>query len=235
MIQSIYKHIATPILDFIYPPLCTTCDQRLNDGERLICSRCWSTFPEIHQEHATFIEHRERFVRDGVVQDLLSAFLFEQEGVLQQALHLLKYQGIKSLGIRLGKEVGVRIAANSRFASADALIPVPLHKLKERERGYNQSVLICKGISEVTHIPVKSSLIKRKKYTQSQTHLNLEQRKENVGDAFDINPEFQSEVTGKTIILVDDVITTGSTVNACARELQKKGAATILAASVAIA
>ena len=197
MLQALYRNIATPILDFIYPPLCFMCEQRMTNGERVVCSECWSKLPQVYQDHQSWIEHIARFKREGVVDDLISAFLFEQEGMLQQVLHLLKYAGIKSLGVRLGRELGQRIVTNSKFASAAALIPVPLHKLKQRERGYNQSFLICQGISEVTGIPINHSLTVRKKYTLTQTHLDYEQRKKNVGDAFSINPRSEERRVGK--------------------------------------
>ena len=170
-----------------------------------------------------------------MVDDVLSCFLFEKEGKLQDIVHLLKYRGIKSVGVELGKTLGGYMMQDVRFMSADFLIPVPLHRLKLRERGYNQSEFLCKGISEVTHIPIHSSLIVRKKYTQSQTQLDLEERRKNVGDAFTVHERFLSEVKGKTFILVDDVITTGSTINACARGLVAHGAASVFAAAAALA
>jgi len=142
---------------------------------------------------------------------------------------------MKSLGVRLGKEIGNRIKACQTFSSADYLLPIPLHRLKQRERGYNQSEYICRGISEATGIPVGGSILYRTKYTKSQTQLNLGERRANVGDAFKVNPKFQSEIRGKSFILVDDVITTGSTITACARELRTNGGRTILAVSVALA
>jgi ComF family protein len=155
--------------------------------------------------------------------------------VFQQVVHSLKYQGMKSLGIRLGKEIGNRIKASPTFSSADYILPIPLHKLKQRERGYNQSEYLCKGISETTGILIAASFLSRTKYTRSQTQLNLEERRENVGEAFRTNQKFLNEIRGKSFILVDDVITTGSTITACARELRANGAGIILAASAALA
>ena len=235
MLNSVYRHVVVPFQDFIYPPICFTCDQLLKDHEARVCSACWSSFTSLHPDDPTYTEIGEKFNADGMVQDFLACFLFEKEGKLQEIVHLLKYRGIKSLGVRLGREIGGRIQDKSEFASADYLIPVPLHKLKQRERGYNQSEYLCQGISEVTHIPTHASLIVRKKYTESQTKLNLLQRQENVGSAFAINPKHRSCVQGKSLIIVDDVITTGSTINACAKELVAAGASSVFAASVAIA
>ncbi|MBI1807447.1 MAG: ComF family protein [Ignavibacteria bacterium] len=235
MLQMFYRSVLNPIRDFIYPPICFTCNQLLQDDEMRICRACWNSFAKMNPSHPTWVEIKGKFEAEGVVQDILSCFLFEKEGKLQDVVHLLKYRGMKSLGERLGLEIGERIVSDPIFSRADYLIPVPLHKLKRRERGYNQSEHICKGIATVTNIPTHTALIKRLKYTESQTQLNIDQRKENVGNAFEINPKCRPNIEGKSFILVDDVITTGSTINACARILVANGARNVLAASVALA
>jgi ComF family protein len=176
-----------------------------------------------------------KFKSEGVVRNFLSCYLFEKKGKMQEIVQLLKYGGIRSLGVRLGEEIGARIQENSEFLASDYLIPVPLHTLKRRERGYNQSEYLCRGISERTGIPVHTSLILRIRNTESQTHLNIEQRQENVGGAFAINPKQRMSVQGKSFIIVDDVITTGSTINACARVLRMAGAREVFVASAALA
>ena len=169
------------------------------------------------------------------MHDLLSCFLFEKEGKLQEIIHLLKYRGITSVGMELGREIGDVIIRDPLFQEAHMLVPVPLHKLKLRERGYNQSLVLCKGIAEVTHIPVRTDFLVRLKYTQSQTKLSLDERKGNVGGAFAINRKRFPDADEKTMILVDDVVTTGSTMNACAQVLLDHGARRVLVASAALA
>ncbi len=229
------QYIINPIRDFIYPPVCFTCNQHLRDHEVRVCSVCWNSFTCIDPSHPTWNEIKGKFAIEKVVQDIFSCFLFEKDGKLQDVIHLLKYQGMKSLGIKLGDEIGRKITAEPEFVGADYLIPIPLHKLKKRERGFNQSEYICKGISAITNIPTHIDIIVRKKYTQSQTQLNLQERNENVGDAFEVNPRYQHLIPGKSFILVDDVITTGSTINACAKELTAHRADRIIAASIALA
>jgi ComF family protein len=235
MLQTFQRAFVTPILDFIYPPLCFVCQQRLSAKEKNVCSSCWSGITPLRHDHPVWNELRDKFIAGGMVQDFLSCYLFEKEGSLQHIIHLLKYEGIKSVGIRLGKEIGKQMMNNSSFCNADYLVPVPLHTLKKRERGYNQSECICKGISEVTAISMDTSFVIRKKYTRTQTQLNIQERKKNVGDAFIVPEKSRLAIKGKTFILVDDVITTGSTINACAQELVANGAAGVLAASVALA
>lgn len=131
--------------------------------------------------------------------------------------------------MHLGKVVEKQTYA----AEIDAIIPVPLHVMRLRERGYNQSEVICKGIASLVKAPILTSLVHRRKNTVSQTHLSSEERKLNVGDAFEI--EHSGGVEGKTFLLVDDVITTGSTVQAVARVLKEQGARKVFVASVALA
>ncbi len=211
------------------------CDRLLLKNEERICCACWEKVTKISPADPTWKEILERFLAEGVVNDILSCYLFEKEGVFQKVIHLLKYQGMKSIGVDLGCNIGKRMIECSYYSSADYLIPVPLHRLKARERGYNQSEYLCRGISQITGIPIGPGIIKRKKYTQSQTTLTIEERKLNVGGAFFLDPKYIPAVKGKTFILVDDVITTGSTINACARELRSHGAQEVYAASAALA
>jgi ComF family protein len=207
----------------------------LPEGEKVVCAVCWNSVTKIESNHPTWIEILGKFEQEGVIDGLLSCVLFEKEGKFKEIIHLLKYQGIKSVGIRLGNELANRRSNGVSFSTADYVIPVPLHKVKQRERGYNQSELICKGISEVTGLRSYPSFMIRKKYTQTQTKLDLAQRKENVADAFVINPKYVRDVCGKSFVVVDDVITTGSTINACAKVLKENGAVNVVAASVALA
>ncbi|HEY6191498.1 MAG TPA: ComF family protein [Bacteroidota bacterium] len=232
---ALSKSAILPLYDFIYPPVCLTCEAMLTPGEEKICARCWGGIPQVGPEHPVWSELCGQLRSEGAVGDILSCFLFEKEGALQQVLHLMKYGGMRSLGERLGEEVGRRMILNGHFLTHDALVPVPLHKLKQRERGYNQAEHICRGIYSKTRIPVSTSLLLRKRHTESQTELDRESRKRNVSGAFVLNPKCGGEVEGRSFILVDDVITTGSTVGACARVLLDHGAEQVLAVSAALA
>lgn len=235
MLQTLYRTFILPVQDIIYPPVCLTCDERIEDRSLKICSTCTNSLKSIDDHDMTWREIKSKFDDEGVVDDIISCFLFEKEGKLQEIIHLLKYRGFTSVGVQLGKSIGTKIAESPVFSSVDVIVPIPLHGLKRRERGYNQSEFICRGISKRAKLPVNSKLLIRKKYTESQTRLDLHKRKENVGDAFIINKKFIAEVEGKTFILVDDFITTGSTINACAKILREHGAQSVFAASVALA
>jgi ComF family protein len=230
-----YRNILAPIRDFVYPPVCLTCDTLLEDDRERICAPCWNSIPLVRKGDALWDELRRTLCADGLVADFSSCYLFEQEGVLQKVLHQLKYGGMRSLGGLLGREAGKRLLGRPDFLSADAIIPVPLNRTKRRERGYNQAEEICSGISAVTKLFVSRSVLVRTRNTESQTGLDRTERMENVRGAFVMRPEARGEVGSRTLILVDDVITTGSTVAACAAELRRQGAEKVLVVSAAIA
>lgn len=234
-LANVLRAVFNPLLDFVYPPVCMTCGRMLGDGEDRVCARCWKSFTALDPHGGRLEEMRERFRADGWVADCVSCFSFEKEGRFQEVIHLLKYGGMSRLGTRLGWEIGTRICLEERFSGADCLVPVPLHSLKRRERGYNQCDYLCRGIAGVASIPVRSSFLARKKYTASQTTLSIVERRANVAGAFIVPPKFIRAIEGRTIIVVDDVITTGATLGACARALREHGASCVLAASAGLA
>ena len=233
--MKILNDLIHPIIDFIYPPVCCICEKLTVREELPVCSHCWKTFTTVSPSHPTWIEIKSKFTSGGNVSDILSCYLFEPDGKLQEVIHCLKYKEMKSLGIRLGNDIGCALTANPEFSRADYLIPVPLHSCKKRERGYNQSELICAGIRQKFPMPVLFSVIQRIRNTQSQTELTLEERILNVENAFEMRKKIRYFVKGKIFIIVDDVITTGSTINACAEELISHGAQKVLAVSAALA
>jgi ComF family protein len=218
------------ILDFVYPPLCVVCCRLLDNGKVYVCPECWDSIKKVNDHLPLYLETRNKLVVTEAVDELVSLFVFEKEGTFQKVVHSLKYLGVQALGLELGRQLGALL--NEKGVRAAALVPIPLHKRKLRERGYNQSELIARGVSEVTSIPLRSDMVRRKKFTQTQTTLSLEERKDNMEEAFVCG---SSEVRGKTIILVDDIITTGSTIQSCADGLKKAGALRIIAISAALA
>ncbi|MBI5476370.1 MAG: ComF family protein [Ignavibacteriales bacterium] len=231
----LFRYIIKPVREFIYPPVCFICNNRIEDESLRVCSLCWGSFKLVEPSDPTWKEIKAKFDEAKFIDDIISCYLFEKDGKLQDLIHQLKYQGIKSHGIKLGEMIGVKILLDNLFSNADFLIPVPLHKLKKRERGYNQAELICNGISNKTKIPVENTILERIKYTQTQTTLSLIERKENMQEAFILSHSRGDKVKGKRIILVDDVITTGATINSCAKTLLQHNAKSILAASIALA
>ncbi|CUS96850.1 ComF family protein [Candidatus Kryptobacter tengchongensis] len=234
MLLSTIKFFLDSILDFIFIYECEICHRHLEDKRMIICSEC---IHKIERVEPVDIERTftTKFRSDGYISKAFACFYFKDESIIQTLIHELKYQNKPSIGILLGEIVGNSVKNDPDFISSDALIPVPLHKIRLRERGYNQSELISKGINRVTGINLINDLLIRVRNTQTQTKLNLEQRKENVKDAFKVKDKYKNFVPWRKFIVVDDVITTGSTVNQCAKALVDAGASRVLALSIAIA
>jgi ComF family protein len=181
-----------------------------------------------------FLEKREQLMSRGNISDLASVFHFEKDGTLQHLIHHLKYNEMTAIGVELGKYVGESLPMFLGEVSITGVVAVPLHPLKEKERGYNQSELICNGIREKTGLKLLPHLLKRTRHTRTQTKLNAHERKENVAEAFQVDSRFASLVRGSTLLIVDDIITTGATIDECARVLREYDAEKIFAASIAV-
>ncbi len=173
----------------------------------------------------------ERFINSGIVDEFFPLYYFEKNGVFQTLAHNLKYEEVKEFGKLLGVKLGRKLLNDA--LQLDAIIPVPLNKQKFRERGYNQAEVIAGGISTVLNAPVETSVVQRIKYTQTQTKLNAEQRKENVEDAFSI--AHSGKAKNKKFLIVDDVITTGATIQELSKILKHNGAAKTYIASAGLA
>ena len=142
-----------------------------------------------------------------------SEFHFSKESLIQELIHQLKYKGNTAIGIYLGELMGKTLLTSNRFDKIDALIPLPLSPDKEHKRGYNQAAVICDGMSAVMNVPVIKNMVLRQRYTDTQTKKHRIERWENVAGSFIIKDD--SKLKGKNLLLVDDVITTGATLEAC--------------------
>jgi len=230
---TIAKSIINPLLDFIYPPVCISCNAPVPDGYQKICQNCWSAIPALTKYHSLYQKTRANLLAEGCIDDLISCYVFEREGPFQYISHALKYQEYKSFGVELGKQIGGLV--RDWNVEVDIIIPVPLHRIKHRERGYNQSEFIAQGIASIIDKPIIVDAVRRKLHTQTQTKLNIEERYENMKDAFETLSGASKNLYGKTCLLVDDVITTGATTNSCARAISVAGTKSIIAASAALA
>lgn len=227
MLLSSVKKISRGLLNFALPPLCVCCETNLEPNEKFVCKKCFSSLELIDDS-----DNKLQVSNEHLIDDLVSVYAFPEKGGLQNIMHALKYSEMRSIGIMFGKILGEKILTHRKFLY-DFIVPVPLHLSKQRERTYNQSSFVAKGISEVSGIPVEEKILKRSRYTKSQTKLGGLERETNVLDAFYVRDENKSYVAGKNIIVVDDVITTGSTIVECARVLKECGAGKIMTASIA--
>lgn len=208
------------LLSLFFPELCLLCKEPLIEGEEQICLNCLCDLPHtlFHNQPGNPVE--QLFMgKFEVVR--ASAFLFYQKGSqVQTLLHTLKYDDNKELAYLLGRMAAQELMlAKSKLCSADLLIPVPLHPNKEKQRGYNQSEWIAIGMSSVLNIPVDTQSLRRIKDTVTQTNRGTYHRWVNVKNIFSVEEE--NTLSGKHLLLIDDVITTGATIGACAEILSE--------------
>jgi ComF family protein len=225
------KQLLTPITEFVFPPTCLCCHHPLHPENGRLCLHCRGQLKSVDRADQRYLQALQR-LRSTSITSLVTPYYFD-EGPVQSLIHQLKYGGTTRIGIELGRSVGEALQKEGEEIKDAILVPVPLHRAKERERGYNQSLFISQGIREVTGLQI-SSVIKRLRYTRSQTTLTMADRMENVKDAF-VPATMGVAMAGRTFILVDDVITTGSTLAECARVLHAARARAIYACSIALA
>ncbi len=219
------------ILQLLFPNLCVNCNQALVKHERHLCLTCQLELPET-QYHLLKDNGIEKSLWGKIPFERAFSFLyFNQAGITQKILHELKYKGNEELAIFLGKLYGQRLQESPAVNNLNGIIAIPLHPIKLRKRGYNQSQAFATGLSEVLGILDYSNLIYRKKNTQTQTQKSRVERWDNVQSIFGIKqPEI---LKNKHILIVDDVITTGATIESCAREIIEKSNCKLSIASIA--
>ena len=218
------------ILDFFLPRFCPGCNKKLSSEENAVCDSCLNGIL-IADDERLKIEFDKDFSAAKVITEFYSKYIFQAEATLQNIIHALKYDRKFKLGIFLGQILGE--ALKKRNWPVDLILPVPIHHLRNAERGYNQTDYIAKGLSSSLKIPYSTKLLKRTRHTESQTKLNLSERAQNVSNAFKVRNA--KRLTGKNILLVDDVCTTGATLLECAIVLRKAGAGSIYVSSIAVA
>ncbi len=217
------------LLDFVYPPTCLVCGEVVENGDP-ICRQCFSKIQPYNEEEALEELWISRHKINPVYLDgFLAGFYFEPN--LQNLLHLLKYQKERRLGTFFGRRLGKNLSLQMHEWAIDWVVPVPLHPRKNRKRGYNQSDLIAREVAAENGPALAKSVLKRTRNTPTNTGLSASERIRNVSGAFVVHSKFN--FSGKRILLIDDVITTGSTLNACAEPLKKAGAAAVFALAVA--
>lgn len=219
-VSDIIKKITKDLLSIFMPAVCVQCDDILVHNRILICTDCYNKIPKIEPRHLEIFLKR---ISKCNFEDVMIAFQFT--GTIQKLMYFFKYEDYKELAVYFSDSLKEMI--KNRY---DIITFVPLHETKQRERGYNQSELIARHLAKSLGVEFKE-LIFRKVYTKSQTKLNRQQRIENVRNAFELNP-FHN-IKSKNILLIDDIITTGATLNACTGVLKKAQARAIDVAAIA--
>lgn len=227
------KNFTDNIIDFLFPKISIITGNKISDSnsnpyvEDEIIGKMEILSENDIQEIKSKLESNEAY----------SHFLFSDKYHIKEVIHNIKYRGFKKAGMFFGTLLGNALINKygKELEQYRYIVPVPLHSAKERDRGYNQSEYICRGISKIINIPVNNTLIFRKIHTKSQASLPMRERKLNVQGAFDAVANNHSLLNAAGIILVDDVVTTGSTLNEVIKTLKKSGAGNIFVVTLASA
>jgi ComF family protein len=221
------------LTELIFPRLCVTCGDKLIEQEQWICLHCLHHIPRTNYHLEPENPVAQLFYGRVQIEFATSFFYFSKGSKYQSLLHNLKYKGMKELGAEIGKQFGIDLMQSTDFSSVDLICPVPLHPSKEKKRGYNQSWWIASGIAAQMEKQLSDDNLKRITATETQTRKTRFARWQNVEGIFELSePEAFS---GKHILLIDDVVTTGSTLEACAQAILSQTDARVSIATLATA
>lgn len=231
--MMLLKQFIDDLLCLLFPNFCCGCDTYLYLGEEQLCTRCLYRLP--YTDHCLHAENRAARQLWGRLpcNAVMSLLYFNKGSRVQNIIHNLKYKGRKDLGIKLGKMMADKMQISPAYKNIDLIVPVPLHRSRELTRGYNQSLCIAEGISKVLGVPINSSSLQRNKRSATQTKKGRYSRFENMQEVFSIKST--EELEEKHILLVDDVMTTGATLEACGYALLGAKVGKLSIATVAFA
>lgn len=212
---------ARDLLHVLYPQNCLICQHEFNQSRLAICPVCISELSYTNFEDYSEATNLDKLFWGRVNLSGTYALLrFKQQSSTQRILHELKYSNNPEIGLHFGRELGTILKQLPAFSDMDALIPVPLHPKKEFIRGYNQAEVICRGIAETSGISLRKDLLKRTAFTESQTKKSRTSRWDNMQDRFALRTQKAHSLSH--LVVVDDVVTTGSTLETCVRILQDR-------------
>jgi len=225
------KNIAHSLEHVFFPHICAGCGTDILDASQLICLHCMERLPQtrFHMHANNPVE--KIFWGRLPLASVSSHYYFSKDSLLQHLMHEFKYNGKKELGEFFGRQMGNSFLQSNRFRFIDALVPLPLFRRKERIRGYNQATVLCDGIATAMNLPVLKKVIRRNEHTETQTHKGRIERWKNMEGKFSIIDE--KAIENRHILLVDDVITTGATLEACGIELLKAAGVQLSIATLA--
>jgi len=209
------------------------CGKSLLNHEHNICTFCQYHLPRTNFHHEKENPISKLFWGKIMIETAASYFYFQKKGKVQRLMHQLKYKGQKEVGIYIGQLYGKELNTSKLYNTVEYIIPVPLHPNKEKKRGYNQSEMFAHGLAESMNITVDTSTLIRITATETQTKKSRFNRWENVKEVFKINNS--EHLKNKHVLLVDDVITTGSTIESCVLKLQQIEGIRISVVSIAFA
>ena len=217
--MHLIKNITDSILQLVFPQVCNGCGSDLVSEDNKLCLVCHESLPQtsFHLHSNNPVE--KLFWGRLPITAATAQYYFSKGSLVQHLMHRFKYRGDRELGLFLGRLMGYQLKETNRFNGVDVLIPLPLFPEKEKRRGYNQATLLCEGIAEVLEKPIIKGAMIRTTYTESQTKKNRIERWQNMEGRFQLVDN--AAVKGRHILLVDDVVTTGATLEACGVEILK--------------
>jgi ComF family protein len=207
------------ILNLFFPKVCAGCNSVLLTNENTICTLCRHNIPLTNHHLNPENEAFKKFYGRVSIEYASALFYFQQKGIVQELIHKLKYKGHEEIGTVLGQWYAQDLKEIPILQTVDLIIPVPLHKKKYRERGYNQVATFSLAFADALNLTYNDSILVRKVYSKTQSKKNLLGRTEGIQTVFDVC--FTEKDHNKHFLLIDDVITTGATLEACSRALMK--------------
>ena len=205
------------LMHLFFPHVCESCGNNVLHNDTVLCAACYNNLPV-----TGFIESKHNLVEQKFygqlpVEAAGAAYYFTKEGMLQHLMKNLKYHNNKEIGFYLGKQLGNMLKQTDRFNNVDIILPLPLNNRREKKRGYNQAAIIAEGINTVWKKPVITNSLERKIFTETQTHKDRISRWQSMKNVFAVTNA--SAIAGKNILLIDDIITTGATLEACGEKI----------------
>ncbi len=216
MLQKL-KSYTNAFSHLLYPHNCEGCGTDILNDDDFLCAKCYYNLPKTGFTDATDNPIEKIFYGRLTLEAAAAGYYFTKDSLLQHLIGQVKYKRHRDLGIYLGKLIGYQLKKSIRFTDVELLVPLPLNEKKEAKRGFNQATLICEGISQVWQKPIIADAVVRTVFTQSQTNKTRVARWQNMEGVFAVANAHQLQ--GKHILLVDDITTTGATLEACGREI----------------
>lgn len=201
------------LIHLFYPHICIGCGSDVIERGQIICAECFSGLPVTDYFQYADNPVERLFAGRILVQHAGSAFYFTKQSMLQNMMHEIKYRSNIEAGLFIGKQAGTALQQSGRFSDVDVIVPMPLSNKRMRHRGYNQASVIAQGIAEVLQKPVEDHVAIRKMNTATQTGKDRTGRWQTMQHAFMVNDK--EALIGKHVLLVDDIVTTGATLEAC--------------------
>jgi len=229
---KVAREILNSLLHYCFPHTCAGCGKEIFSSRTEVCLRCLYALPLTYFEKYKDNPTEKMFWGRLDLESATAQFYFTKDSIMQSLMHELKYRGNKELGIQLGRIMGEQIKRSGRF-NIDALIPLPLFPAKEKRRGYNQATLLCRGMSEAMNIPLLDNAVIRPAHTETQTKKGRIERWKNIEGKFRVKDD--AALINKHLMLVDDVVTTGATLESCGNEILKAGNVKLSIATLCIA